>query len=242
MSTQPGRGDNRHPDLEVDSDRLAAVLRAAAAPAHPGELAGEEAALVAFRAAAETAPGPPSLWRTVLAKVLTVKAVIALTVAGSAGVVVAATGGVLPTPWSADPPAEQSSTAAPAPPPAPTARTTEPGSPETTAPETPSIAELCERYASHENPEKALTDPAFRPLVTAAGKKDKVTDYCAVHTSQSPRTGESPDKGKGKPDDKGKPGTKPEKTGGNGNGRQPTEGGRPPAPGGAVPPGRGEPR
>jgi hypothetical protein len=228
MSRQPARGDNRHPDGDLapgaDSERLAAVLRAAAAPAHPDELAGEEAAMAAFRTAADTAPGRPSLVRTVLAKVLTVKAVIVLAVAGSAGVVVAATGGVLPTPWSAGPPTEQSGTATPG----SADRTTEPRRPGSSAPETPSITELCERYASHEHPEKALNDPAFRPLVAAAGKKDKVPDYCAAHASQSPKPGDKGkpgDSGNGRPDEPGEPGKtgEPEDKPGDKPGKEPTQ-------------------
>jgi hypothetical protein len=262
MSTQPARGHDRHSgdDLPagVDGDRLAAVLRAAAAPAHPGELAGEDAALAAFRVAAETEPSQPSMVRTVLAKVLTIKAVVLLAVAGSAGIVVAATGGVLPTPWSAPPPVEQSSTPVPAPTtvdtgsPTPTEKPTTP--PETTAPGTPPIVELCHRYAAHDHPGKALNDPAFGPLVAAAGNKGKVADYCAEHVTQPPRPdgdkpapgGDAP--GKGKPTDKpgkepGKSGDnppkppKPSEPGKNGNGRNPAT---PTAPGHhAGPPAQG---
>ncbi|GAB1516194.1 hypothetical protein [Actinophytocola sp. KF-1] len=115
MSTRSSRHDWR-PDGMFPTgeagERLATVLRAATAPAHPGELAGEAAAVAAFRAAAaEKAPGRPSKLRSVLAKVLTVKAVIVIAVAGSAGIVAAATG-VLPAPWSPVPPAEQSNTSA----------------------------------------------------------------------------------------------------------------------------------
>ncbi|MBB4905896.1 hypothetical protein [Actinophytocola algeriensis] len=246
MSTKPARGNDRQPggDLPtgLDSDRLAAVLRAAAAPAHPGELAGEEAALAAFRVAAATVPSRPSMLRTVLAKVLTVKAVILLAVAGSAGIVVAATGGVLPTPWSAAPPAAESSTAAPAPTSAD--RSTEAGAPrpaESSAPNASPVTELCQRYAAHDQQgkAKALNDPAFGPLVAAAGGKGKVADYCATHSKQPPKPGKptsngkpepgsEPENGKpennGRPEEKGKPedrpGKEPEQTGDHG---KPTE-------------------
>ncbi|MEH0974713.1 hypothetical protein V6U77_26620, partial [Micromonospora sp. CPCC 205546] len=50
----------RTPDV-VGSEPLARLLSAAAAPARPGELAGEEAAVAAFRAAraARAAGAPP---------------------------------------------------------------------------------------------------------------------------------------------------------------------------------------
>lgn len=97
--------------------RLGAVLRAATAPAHADELAGEGAAMAAYRAAATLVAPRPSRFRRAMAKFLTVKAVIVVTVVGSTGVVVAATGGVLPGPWSAPgpPPAEQPSVTTPAP-------------------------------------------------------------------------------------------------------------------------------
>jgi hypothetical protein len=76
---------------------LGPVVRAATAPAHDDELAGEGAALAAFRAAATTTR--PSRFRAVVTRLLTVKAVVAVSVAGSAGIVLAATGS-LPSPWS----------------------------------------------------------------------------------------------------------------------------------------------
>ena len=91
---------------------LAAALRAAAAPAHPDELSGERAAMAAFAAAhLDPVPEPrrPSMLKSTLAKILTVKAAVILAAAaGTGGVVLASTSGVLPAPWTdspADPPA-----------------------------------------------------------------------------------------------------------------------------------------
>jgi hypothetical protein len=78
------RGTDPHEPLE-------AVLRAATAPGHPEELAGEEKAAAAFRAAV---PAPRR--RSLFARILTVKVVIVGAVAASTGVVLAAAGGVLP--------------------------------------------------------------------------------------------------------------------------------------------------
>lgn len=228
MSTRPPRDDDQPSEFaagEID-DRLAAVLRAASAPAHPGELAGEEAAVAAFRAA-EAAPRQRSPLRAVLAKVLTVKAVIALAVAGSAGIVVAATGGVLPAPWSAGVPAEQQRTSTPVPAPTsaePTTRTSSAAPPASRTPATPAILELCRKYAAHSRPDEVLSTPPFRPLVAAAGGADTVADYCAAQPRQPSRPddkgkpGKTGDKGKpdkGKPAHTGKPTAKPPKPGGN---------------------------
>lgn len=97
MSTH-ARGADQHAD-----GRLDAVLRAAAAPADPAELAGEQEAVAAFRAAAAAAPR-----RSMLARILTVKVLVIGSVAASTGVVLAVSG-VLPQPWPerpAGPPAE----------------------------------------------------------------------------------------------------------------------------------------
>ena len=240
MSTRPPRNDDQPSEFAAGEfdDRLAAVLRAASAPAHPGELAGEEAAVAAFRAA-ETAPRQRSPLRAVLAKVLTVKAVIAIAVAGSAGIVVAATGGVRPAPWSAGGPAEQQRTSTPVPAPTsaePTTRTSSAAPPASPTPATPAILELCRKYAAHSRPDEVLSTPPFRPLVAAAGGADTVADYCAAQARQPSRPDDKgkPDKtgDKGKPDDRGKPGEtgKPEDDGKPANTGKPTA--KPPKPGG----------
>jgi hypothetical protein len=83
---------------EEHQGSLEPVLRAAAAPAHPAELAGEQEAVAAFLAAA---PAPRR--RSFLARVLTVKAMVIAGVATSTTVVLAAVSGVLPAPWPQQP-------------------------------------------------------------------------------------------------------------------------------------------
>jgi len=86
--------------------RLAELLSAASAPAHPAELAGESAVMAAFTAARHSPPSPvrrPSMIQLTLAKLLTVKvAAVAAGVAfaGVGGVALAASTGVLPAPIS----------------------------------------------------------------------------------------------------------------------------------------------
>ncbi len=187
----------RRPGPTGEDDLLAGVLRAAAAPAHPGELAGEEAAVAAFRAATarvETAPARPSALRRVVAKALTVKAAVAVAVVGSAGVVLAASGGVLPTPWSTVPPVEQTQTPTSTAPavPGPSART----GPHATTP-APAVVDLCEAYAESDGKHRA--DPKFGPLIDAAGGADGVTEYCATHAPPSSRNSSKNEPGNGNP-------------------------------------------
>ncbi|MGN9778504.1 hypothetical protein ACTMS0_22450 [Micromonospora sp. H33] len=186
------------------TEPLARLLSAAAAPGRPDELAGEEAALAAFRAAraAPTRTPEPSRRR---------RPVTAGVVAWAAGVTVTATAGVAfaavaidrpdnppprPTPTTAasDPgatdgpggtPGGGATTGAPSGtpsgPPAPTtgAPTTGPGSPSP-----PERAEQmdgqCRAYLARSpaQREKALDTPGFADLVTAAGGRAQVTDYC----------------------------------------------------------------
>ncbi|GAB1509241.1 hypothetical protein [Actinophytocola sp. KF-1] len=163
---------------------VAVLLRAAAAPAHADELAGESAAVAAFRAAA-VAPVPHrSVFRRSVAKALTIKAVLVVAVAGSTGVVLAASEGALPVPWSNTPAEAPGTTTTPATPApnAPAGRTgDDKGSPATPD---PSVAGLCEAYTA--GGEKDLTNPAFRALVEAAGGKGEVADYCDVVTTTAP--------------------------------------------------------
>jgi len=72
---------------------LDAALRAATAPGHAEELAGEDAAVAAFRAAA---PVPAPRRRPLLARVLTVKTLVIGVSAASTAVVLVVVAGVLP--------------------------------------------------------------------------------------------------------------------------------------------------
>jgi hypothetical protein len=174
---------------------LAALLSAATAPAHPDELSGERVALAAFDEAAQLAPVPSprrtNVLKSTLAKILTVKvAVVAAAAAGATGVVLASTSGVLaPGDGPADhgpadqPPAVHSSAHTPA----GTPRNGDNGDSDSDkgagksgeAP-SPSMAGLCNAYTAHktDNPGKALDNPAFSALITAAGGKENVDEYC----------------------------------------------------------------
>jgi hypothetical protein len=175
------------PVAQHEAARLAALLRAAGAPAHAEELSGERAALAAFREAAHLDPVPrsrrPSMLKTFLAKVLTVKAAVAVAGVAVSGVALAASAEVLPNPL-AKRPATPASHAPAAPSTTGSDRAAGPNErsqgPKKTP--SPSLAGLCKAYAAHPTAGrgKALESRAFTVLVTAAGGADKVDDYCAT--------------------------------------------------------------
>lgn len=170
---------------------LAAVLRVAAAPAHPEELTGERAALAAFVAAQlDPVPEPrrPSMIKSALAKILTVKAAAILAAASTTGVVLAATSGALPGPWTetpADRPVVAASTRA-ATPSTPDGRPSDTGKPDDPGSDpSPSMVGLCRAYEAEvsNGPGKALDSPAFTALVTAARGAENVPEYCDTVTA-----------------------------------------------------------
>jgi len=161
-----------HPVARRHARGLAERLAAASTAAFPGELAGEDAAAAAYIAvsAADLAPlaGRKSVMRSaVIAKLLTLKAaVIAVTAVSAGGVALAASAGVLPNPLAPQNPGR--STEAPD-------RT---GGPHATP--SPSLVGLCTAYLAGVGVDrgKALGNPAFTALITAAGGKDKVEAFC----------------------------------------------------------------
>ncbi|SBW18843.1 hypothetical protein FDG2_0851 [Candidatus Protofrankia californiensis] len=168
-------------DPQAGSDPLADLLAAVAAPARADELAGEEAAVAAFREAhlvpvAQLRRKP--MIKTALAKLLTVKiAVAAVAATAVGGVTVAASTGVLSSPGEHEAAAGVTTSAS--------AQATDPfahvPAAGTVAPA--SLPALCHAYtdaAAHhpDKPGKTLDDPAFPLLITAAGGRDKVTTYC----------------------------------------------------------------
>jgi hypothetical protein len=190
------------------SDALSELLAAAAAPAREGELAGEQAAMAAFRAA-RLASVPQlrrrsMLIKTALAKLLTVKiAATAVTAVTVGGVAVAAATGNLPTQRGDSPTVPPMGTVS-----ATTGQVTHtPSIVSSQAPDTadknatdknptdnnaadktnsdsgspsPSLVGLCRAYTAGAGAEqgKALDNPAFTVLITTAGGTDKVSAYC----------------------------------------------------------------
>jgi hypothetical protein len=133
--------------------------------------------------------------KTAVAKLLTVK-VASLVIASTAvgGVALAASSGALPNPLAAAD-ADNGSAHAKARPSA---------SHDSAANPSPSMVGLCRAYAAGvaENPGKALENPAFGALISAAGGKDQVSSFCAKVLASAPGNAPSANPGKhptGKP-------------------------------------------
>ena len=182
-----------HPVATRHAQRLAHRLAAASTAGFPGELAGEDAATAAFRAAVGTDPAPSTGRRSmtksaVVAKLLTLKAAaVALAAVSAGGVALAASTNVLPNPFAPDNPGH--STPAPG----------HSNRPDATP--SPSLVGLCTAYLAGAGADhgKALESPAFSALITAAGGQDKVDAYCASRgvtapgsTHTTPAPGEHP--------------------------------------------------
>ncbi len=173
-------------------DRLAELLAAAATPPRRGELTGEQAAVLAFRDARLTNPPESrrrSMLKSALAKVATAKAAIVLAAVGGGGVALAAGSGHLPGVGASDHPtgrpttsvtASEHATAAAAG--QVTAGAIAQGSASPNGSPSPNLRGLCTAFnaGAGDNPGKALENPAFTVLITTAGSKDKVADYCTT--------------------------------------------------------------
>ncbi|NJC74303.1 hypothetical protein HC031_31995 [Planosporangium thailandense] len=197
--------------------QLAALLAAAAAPGRPDELNSEEAAVSAFLAARHVAIPRQrrlSTVKTLAMKALTVKVLAVLaTTTTVGGVALAAKTGALPNPLAepahtissglsaAEPTATETRAAAP-----PATRTATAASP-SAVPDSPSpskpapkLIALCRAYqvgnkVSHG---KALDNPVFTSLITAAGGRDKVEPYCTAVLASVARTGDGGQSGSGR--------------------------------------------
>ena len=199
---------------------LADMLRAAAAPGSAAELAGEHQALAVLRAARlapDPAPRRTRMLKAAIAQLIAAKfaATAAVAAAATGGLALAAATGSLPSPLQH---AAHSAFGAPNPhsnghatiPTLPAAASSHPasdapaaqdsptdaGATPTTTP-SPSLTGLCTAYqhgAANSNG-KALDNPAFTVLITAAGGKDNVASYCTtlVGTPTSHPTGEPSD-------------------------------------------------
>jgi hypothetical protein len=179
--------------VAVDGDPLAVLLAAAAAPARPGELAGEDAALAAF-CAARVAPGhsAPARARRRWRRTAGTAWIAVAAATATAGVAVAAStqsrDGAAPPRRSAVPAPEQRGTPAGTGPgtgaPHPTSPPPGAAGPASTAATPPTAFSqatgLCRAYLAKDGMErgKSLQTPAFRALVTAAGGVDKVDAFC----------------------------------------------------------------
>ncbi|MBY8874734.1 hypothetical protein K7640_23170 [Micromonospora sp. PLK6-60] len=203
-------------------DPVARLLAAAAAPPSPREVAGEEQALAAFRAArrdpAPVPAGSPGRRRLTTGAVAWIAGVAAATTAGVAfaAVTIDREPGPPPGPATSSPaPSGETSGGAPtggSPSGGSTTDGTPPGTggpgggtgpgggPRPSSPaEAAQLPGLCRAYLakSAEGRERALRTPGFRVLVEAAGGADQVADYCgrltpAGESSPAPRASRTP--------------------------------------------------
>ncbi len=193
---------------------VARVLSAASAPPNARELAGEEAAVAAFRTARlgpVAAPAGRSRLQAAGRRLTTIQvAVVALaTTSVLGGVAFAASTDTFPYQRDERPPASVTpDPARPSSQPTPTGpddrpSTTPPGAvpsdrPARTGP-APSLVGQCRAYEARPpgKRRKALENPAFGALVAAAGGPDRVATYCtAVLGPDSGKPGNEPKPGK----------------------------------------------
>jgi hypothetical protein len=173
--------------LPADS-ALARLLADASAPAQPHEHEGLSAAVTAFTASQPNVRRSPV--KTLLASLLAAKAALVATVATASvgGIALAAATGTLPTaaqnaahdlvhaPAAASAHSAALDESHPTTPPTPSASS----SPSPSASPSPSLVGLCRAYSAGVATAKgkALDNPAFTVLITAAGGEDAVAAYC----------------------------------------------------------------
>lgn len=202
LEARAGRVPDGHP-------LLAGLLVAAAAPGRPIELSGEQACLVAFRAAqlaAGTGTGRLSIVKTTMLRTLTVKAVLAACAAAGGGLALAGSTGVIDNPFDAvlppggsdrsvaDSPVQRVPGRQPSSDPQPSRPVAESdtGVP---APQAQSLLGLCRAYHAGNKAErgKALDSPEFSELIDAAGGRDKVDQFCDARLASPLNAGPTAD-------------------------------------------------
>jgi hypothetical protein len=185
-------------DMPADS-ALGRLLADASAPTQPHELAGLSAALTAFSASQPSPRRSPV--KTVLASMLAAKALaIGAAVASIGGVALATATGSLPPAaqnaahdWVHAPAAASAHSAAlDESDPSSSATPSDTSSPSPSAAKSatpnPSLVGLCRAYGAGVATAKgkALDNPAFTVLITAAGGKDAVAAYCTGVLADAP--------------------------------------------------------
>jgi hypothetical protein len=169
-------------------DALSRLLLAASAPGQPDELRGREAALAAFRAAAPTSQAGRHVAprRSALRRFMTVKIAVIVGAATLGGVALASGVGVLPNPLAPSPSGVPSLTTSESPlgtGEQPTAHPTPDPNPSHSVAPVPTTGLLGLCHAYDRDPEKtsgkALDNPAYAALISAAGGREQVEALCA---------------------------------------------------------------
>jgi hypothetical protein len=181
-------------DMPADS-ALAHLLADASAPAQPHEVDGLSAALTAFSASQPSPRRSPV--KTLLASMLAAKALaIGAAAASIGGIALATATGSLPPAaqnaahdWVHAPAAASSHSAAlDESDPSSSATPSDSPSAKPSATPSPSLVGLCRAYGAGVATAKgkALDNPAFTVLITAAGGKDAVAAYCTGVLADAP--------------------------------------------------------
>jgi hypothetical protein len=182
MSNYPGLDDETAErlldGLAVGPRRLADLLAAAAAPAFAADMVGEDAAIAEFRSSRPVPTPRHRSHRQVWARLLTVKGAALAAAFAVAGVAVAASTGVLPTPLrdpAPDEPADRWASHATVATSVPDASRTGPDVAPTT-----SLRGLCSAFLAQTNshPEQVRNNPNFAKLATVAGGEEKILGFC----------------------------------------------------------------
>ncbi|MDG4781527.1 hypothetical protein O7614_17890 [Micromonospora sp. WMMD961] len=184
---------------QAPADPVARLLAAAAGPVRPGELAGEEAALAAFRAARaepSSVPHPARRRRLTTGAAAWIGAVAVTATAGAAFAAVRQDwipAPVAPEPPRASPtpdsprsgdntrsPAETPPHGTPSPRPPSPGTPSAAGAPPAHSPPAGPLHGQCRAWLAKkpDQREKALRTPGFERLVTAAGGAERVEEYC----------------------------------------------------------------
>ncbi|MFE0590800.1 hypothetical protein [Micromonospora echinospora] len=169
-------------------DDLVRLLDAARAAPRSEELRGEHLAVQAFHAARSAPARQPSrrpVRRGALARLLPAKTIAALAVAATGGMALATVQGVVPNPLRPVPPATTTPVDGPSGAVPERVRTAPTAGPPTQGPpgggpRSPELVPACRswRDARAVDPDRALRDPAFAPLVRAAGGRTRVDAWC----------------------------------------------------------------
>lgn len=233
-SLRPGSSEREWADKLLTGDSsgidrrhraLAELLAAAAAPARPHELAGEQAALTAFRVASANPPPPArkSAVKEAVMRAATFKiglAALATTAAGATAL--AASTGTLPNPLTDHRPTVTSSRSPTSPsidlpilpgdqrsadassvpsltpsPPDPGSMSAEPSVQQSNSTSSTSLVKLCQTYMAGNKSQRgrALDSPKYAPLVEAARGKANVDAFCTQLLTSAAPTSTDPSGG-----------------------------------------------
>jgi hypothetical protein len=193
--THPGRhAKTRHNTADGALSRL--IANAAPPREYRRELRGEKEAVAAFAKARLNPAAAPRRRLMSAGKLLTLKTVIAVVGLSGGSVALASATGHLPAQLGGHPAAASSASSTAS------ARANARDRNHPAATPSPALRGLCHAYnaGAGSNSGKALDNPAFSALISAAGGKDKVPSYCTTVLTSAPGHSAGHGTGNGKGD------------------------------------------